>query len=285
MKKLIVPLMLAALLPSCSGDGGEGSSSMADTTVARAKAEIALRAGSNDHHTKPNSYETTSVSTFPDDVLDHPFTYLMNRVIGRDDHRLMLYTVIPHAASVTYKLVNEKVNSTTWDLFFQAVAAEGNAKGLFVHTIYQIPRTVDGRDMTDLKVHIVDVAGNVLDDPAGAPPKKPKRPRHVRIGDKQDVDPNLPPEDPTIYVNGGMEDGAQGVCGFAYVYQLADALTLTDDVTNNNVEFTLSTTAGTLDFLYFDHNVDPFGTNAVKCIFVDTDSDSSTEPRWSICAP
>lgn len=276
--------MLVALSSACAGDGGvEVKPLMADSSASA--GTMAPLTPANDHHTKPTSYETTSVTAFPDEALDHPFTYIMNQVIGREDQRMMLYTLIPHAADITYRLANEKLNGTTWDLYFQIVAAPEVDRGLYVHTMYQVPNRVDGKAVTDIKVHIMDAAGNVVDDAAADPPKKPKRPRHVRVGDRQDPDPNMPTEDPVLYVNGGVEDGSQFVCGFAYVYGSTNALTLTDDVAGNTVTVGMSPTAGTKDFIWFNHNVDAYGTNSVKCTFGDNDADPNTDPRWTICAP
>ncbi len=287
MKKLLIPVLVATLLHGCGDAGGEVKPTLADTSSVGDTSKPAARLASTfkDHHTKPTSYESVSVNSFPAECLDRPFTYLMNRVISHDDQRHYLYTVIPHAADVTYKLVNEKLNGTLWELYFQAFDSQGMERGLFVHTIYQLPKTVSGSDITDIMVNIMDKTGTVLVDVAGADTKA-RRPRYLRMGDKNDVDPNYPPEDVTIYLNGGKDTGVQYISGFAYVMEMAETITLTDNTGANSVEFALDPLTGTpTEFIYFEHDVDPFTTNPVKATFLNTDADATTEPRFTICVP
>ena len=287
MKKLLIPVLVVSLLQGCGDGGGEAKTMLADTSSVgdTTKPTTKMAASYKDHHSKPNSYESVSVNSFPAECLDRPFTYLMNRVISREDQRPYLYTVIPHAADMTYKLVNEKLNGTMWELYFQAIESQGMDRGLFAHTIYQLPKTVAGSDITDIMVNIMDAAGNVLVDASGTNTRA-KRPKYVRMGDKEDSDPNYPPEDVTIYLNGGKDSGVQYISGFAYVMEMAEKITLTDNTGANNVEFALDAVTGTpTEFIYFEHDVDPFTANPVKATFLDTDADATTAPRFTICVP
>lgn len=288
MMKTMKPQHLVALvLLSACGSGGEepkaGSAELTDGIVARALAP-ALSVGSGGMR----CYESTDVDDMPDIALDRPFTYMVRYVVATRDYRALLSTVIPHAAGMTYELVDEGMEvDGTWKVTFKAYDDPAVVKGLFVHTNYRVPWIVEGKAITDVEVAVLDQSGNSTPELGGVPGEpKSLKPARRSMSSTRDEDPSLPPlEDVTIYANGGLVEGEQYIIGFARVNGAGAALTLMNDPATYTVAFANTTGTPAHEFLFFDHRVTDLGANPAVCAFTDGDADPGTEPRPTVQQP